>query len=78
MPDSRGAELEMAERIRKKVEETQFDGIAEGPLRITISGGICTYPHDASTGVEVLVEADKALYAAKTGGRNKTRSCRPL
>ncbi len=78
MPDSRGAEHEMAERIRKKVEETEFNGIAEGPLRITISAGICTYPNDASSGADVLVNADRALYAAKTGGRNRTRSCREI
>jgi diguanylate cyclase (GGDEF)-like protein len=78
MPDSRGAEHEMAERIRKKVAGTEFNGIAEGPLRITVSGGICTYPHDAQSGVDVLVNADKALYAAKAGGRNRMRSCREM
>ena len=78
MPDSKGAEHEVAERIRKKVEETEFNGIAEGPLRITISGGLCTYPNDASSGTDVLVQADKALYAAKASGRNRTRSCREM
>jgi diguanylate cyclase (GGDEF)-like protein len=73
MPDSRGAELEMAERIRKKIEETEFVGIAQGPIRITISGGLCTYPDNAKTTAEVLTKADMALYAAKTGGRNRTR-----
>jgi diguanylate cyclase (GGDEF)-like protein len=78
MPDSKGAEHEMAERIRKKVEESEFIGIAEGPLKITISGGICTYPNDAGTGADVLAQADKALYAAKADGRNRTRSCREM
>lgn len=78
MPDSKGAEQEMAERIRKKVEETEFNGIAEGPLRITISGGLCTYPNDAGSGTDVLVQADKALYAAKASGRNRTYSCREM
>jgi diguanylate cyclase (GGDEF)-like protein len=78
MPDSSGAEHEMADRIRKKVEEKPFDGIADGPLRITISGGICTYPNDARSGAEVLIKADKALYAAKEGGRNRTLACRDL
>jgi diguanylate cyclase (GGDEF)-like protein len=78
MPDSRGAEHEMAERIRKKVEETEFTGIAEGPLRITLSGGICTYPNDAKTGADVLIKADKALYAAKAGGRNRTYACHEM
>jgi diguanylate cyclase (GGDEF)-like protein len=75
MPDSKGAELEMAERIRKTIEGTEFVGISEGPLRITISGGICTYPHDAASVVDVLARADMALYAAKKSGRNTTRRC---
>jgi diguanylate cyclase (GGDEF)-like protein len=74
MPESRGAELEMAERIRKKVEDTEFTGIAEGPIRVTISGGLCTYPDDAGSLNDILARADKALYAAKTEGRNRTRS----
>ncbi len=74
MPESRGAELEMAERIRKKVEDAEFTGIAEGALRVTISGGLCTYPDDAGSLNDILVRADKALYAAKTEGRNRTRS----
>ncbi len=78
MPDSRGAEHEMAERIRKKVEGMEFSGIAEGPLKITISGGLCTYPNDAKSGADVLAQADKALYAAKANGRNRTRSCREM
>jgi diguanylate cyclase (GGDEF)-like protein len=76
MPDSKGAEHEMAERIRKRVEETEFEGIADASIRITLSGGICTYPNDANSGIDVLVQADKALYAAKTGGRNRTLACR--
>jgi len=72
MPESRGAELELAERIRKKIEETEFSGIADGPMRTTISGGLCTYPRDAATIDAVLDRADKALYTAKTNGRNRT------
>ncbi len=74
MPESRSAELEMAERIRKKIEETEFVGIAEGPIRVTISGGLCTYPNDAASIDDLLAKADKALYSAKTGGRNRTLS----
>jgi diguanylate cyclase (GGDEF)-like protein len=74
MPQSRGAERDFAERIRKKVEETEFAGIAENIIRITISGGICTYPNHAGSLDELLANADKALYAAKKGGRNRTQS----
>jgi diguanylate cyclase (GGDEF)-like protein len=78
MPDSKGAEREVAERIRKKIESTEFTGIADTPLRITISGGVCTYPRDALSVNELLDKADKGLYTAKTGGRNKTCYCEPL
>jgi diguanylate cyclase (GGDEF)-like protein len=78
MPDSKGAEREVAERIRKKIENTEFTGIADTPLRITISGGVCTYPRDARNTNELLDKADKRLYTAKTGGRNKTCYCEPL
>jgi diguanylate cyclase (GGDEF)-like protein len=78
MPDSNGAEREMAERIREKIESTEFTGIADTPLRITISGGVCTYPRDAQSVNELLDKADKGLYMAKIGGRNKTCYCEPL
>jgi diguanylate cyclase (GGDEF)-like protein len=78
MPDSKGAEREVAERIRKKIESTEFTGIADTPLRITISGGVCTYPRDAQSVNELLDKADKGLYTAKIGGRNKTCHFEPL
>jgi diguanylate cyclase (GGDEF)-like protein len=74
MPESRGAELEMAERIRKKVEETEFVGIAAVPIRITVSGGLCTYPNDAISIDDLVAKADKALYFAKEAGRNRTHA----
>jgi diguanylate cyclase (GGDEF)-like protein len=74
MPESRGAELEMAERIRKKIEETEFAGISGGPIRITVSGGLCTYPNDATSIDDLIARADEALYSAKAGGKNRTRS----
>ncbi len=77
MPDSKGAEREVAERIRKKIEGTEFTGIADSPLRITISGGVCTYPRDAQSVNELLDKVDKGLYMAKSGGRNKTCSYEP-
>lgn len=78
MPESNGMEMEAAERIRKKIEETEFWGIAEEPIRITISGGVCTYPRDAASVNELLDKADKGLYFAKTGGRNRTRYWEPM
>jgi len=73
MPDSKGAEMEAAERIRQKVEEAEFSGIAGGPLKITISAGVCSYPHEAASTTELLDKTDKGLYLAKNGGRNRTQ-----
>ncbi len=75
MPESNGSERDSAERIRKVIEETDFKGIGDGPTRITISGGICTYPRDARTAEELLDKADRGLYAAKTSGRNRICFC---
>lgn len=75
MPDSKGAEMEAAERIRKKVEEAAFTGVAEGPFRITISAGVCSYPREAKSVTELLDKADKGLYTAKNTGRNRTCNC---
>jgi diguanylate cyclase (GGDEF)-like protein len=78
MPESNGSEMVVAERIRKKIEEAEFPGIAERPIKITISGGVCTYPRDAASVNELLDKTDKGLYAAKTCGRNRTSYCEPV
>jgi diguanylate cyclase (GGDEF)-like protein len=70
--------MEVAERIRQKIEEAEFTGIAERPIKITISGGVCTYPRDAASVNELLDKTDKGLYVAKSCGRNKTSYCEPL
>ena len=64
----------MAERLRKLVEASaiEFDG---KQLQATISIGLAGYPSTPCKTPEQLVEAaDKALYRAKDGGRN--RVCR--
>lgn len=71
MPDSADAEVELAERIRKKVEEAEFRIVPGPPVKITISAGVATYPRDASTVFELLDRADIGLYKAKNLGRNR-------
>jgi diguanylate cyclase (GGDEF)-like protein len=58
----------IAERIRTKLESTA--GPTGGP--VTISCGVAAYPDDAETAQAVLEAADRALYAAKRAGRNRT------
>lgn len=59
--------LNLAERIRKKMETSLFvDGRA-----VTASFGIASFPDDAEWKEELLEKADKALYVAKERGKNR-------
>jgi predicted signal transduction protein with EAL and GGDEF domain len=46
----------------------------KGPLQVTCSLGVSEYPRDASTREALFQRADAALYEAKNGGRNQTRT----
>jgi len=39
--------------------------------RLTVSGGVATFPGDGNHGTELIGHADEALYKAKSGGRNR-------
>lgn len=63
--------LNHAEHLREVIEQNPFPDGEKQPLgRITISGGIASYPEDADSAGELLRLADEALYRAKNGGRN--------
>jgi len=62
---------DIAERIRKIIERSQFPGLPEG-VRVTISLGVASYPQDAQMPEELVKKADEALYRAKHSGRNRT------
>jgi diguanylate cyclase (GGDEF)-like protein len=58
--------MEVAERIRKRVEATEF------PSRsITVSIGVAEFPKDAADVNALVAVADEALYVAKNEGRNQ-------
>jgi len=62
---------QIAERIRRQVEESEF---LHGPQRIklTLSGGVASWPDfDASSPEALVKRADESLYASKEGGRNR-------
>jgi PleD family two-component response regulator len=44
---------------------------------VTISAGLATVPDDARSTEELVANADRALYAAKRGGRNGTVPAHP-
>jgi diguanylate cyclase (GGDEF)-like protein len=79
MPEVEKTEaLKAAERIRSTIAEHAFHHREQQPLgRISISGGIASWPADGSD-VELLIRcADEALYEAKRGGRDRVISYYP-
>lgn len=68
---------EIAERLRVAVETHEFEHEEVQPHHaITVSIGVCTYPHLAVNKEELIYRADMALYQAKHHGRNRVRVCR--
>ena len=72
--DAAGA-MVVAETIRKRVEDLRIEN-KEAPYPwITVSIGIATIaPASGDLPTELVMMADKSLYAAKNAGRNKIRS----
>ncbi|WP_392485922.1 diguanylate cyclase domain-containing protein [Haloimpatiens sp. FM7315] len=63
--------LEIAERIRKKVEEESKKWM----YSITVSIGVATYPKDGNTINKLVEKAEKANSMAKDSGKNKVIKC---
>jgi two-component system cell cycle response regulator len=59
----------VCDRLRQQVAETEIRA-GETPFRVTISVGIAEFTPGETT-AQLLARADHALYAAKTGGRNR-------
>jgi diguanylate cyclase (GGDEF)-like protein len=60
--------FELAERARVALERT----FADEPVPLTASFGTVAFPEDGTTAASLLETADRALYAAKRGGRNRS------
>jgi diguanylate cyclase (GGDEF)-like protein len=63
--------MEVAERIRTRVAGTPLE-LDHRRVVSSISIGIACYPEDGRTLDSLAAHADRALYAAKQDGRNKT------
>ncbi|MBI5048512.1 MAG: diguanylate cyclase [Deltaproteobacteria bacterium] len=62
-----------AERMRKAVEDANLSNDANNPLKVTISIGVAIYPQQGlENSDDIIKAADKVLYCAKKGGRNRT------
>jgi diguanylate cyclase (GGDEF)-like protein len=61
-----------AEKIRLAIENFPYPNGKTQPMgRVTVSGGVSTYPMDGRTSTELISGADQALYQAKNAGRNR-------
>lgn len=67
--DKEGASI-TAQRIREKIEEHKFI-LQEKEVKVTASLGVAIYPYNAENKIELIRKADKALYRAKTTGKNR-------
>jgi two-component system cell cycle response regulator len=77
MPETQAADaLQVAERLRGKVAETEFaiDEAGTQVLPVTVSIGVATATDCEETADDLLGRADQALYRAKQGGRNRVTS----
>lgn len=70
--------LKVGERIRSRIESHLFEAGRGGTLRLTISIGVATCPAHGTTRESLLDAADKAMYRAKSDGRNRVCSADEL
>jgi diguanylate cyclase (GGDEF)-like protein len=69
---SKVASETIADRIRESVERHSFEHARRLPGgALTVSMGIATCPVDAQTPADLVRCADRALYVAKAGGKNR-------
>lgn len=59
----------LAERIRKELEQTSFDYNGK-TFKLTVSGGLASFPNNSTSPEDLLLMADGALYLAKGAGKN--------
>lgn len=67
---------ELADRLRKQVE-TKPVVVNGEPISVTISCGVACYPDGVITKEALFAAADRALYEAKSAGRNCVKSAVP-
>ncbi|MEW5945291.1 MAG: diguanylate cyclase [bacterium] len=69
-----GEAFPVGEKLRSAMEKDPFYVVAEGkqvPLGITVSIGVSNYPADAQDAQALISRADRAMYLAKSQGRNR-------
>ncbi|MFW5837496.1 MAG: diguanylate cyclase [Desulfovibrionaceae bacterium] len=72
---SPGSAEQVAEDIRRAVEEHEFALPSGGFVHKTVSIGVCEHPDDAPSLNKAINAADAALYECKRKGRNRVMRC---
>jgi diguanylate cyclase (GGDEF)-like protein len=70
--------MSIAERIRATVADAWFDGGRGEAMQLSVSIGVATYPDHGRSREDLLDLSDKAMYRAKSIGRNKVCSASDL
>jgi diguanylate cyclase (GGDEF)-like protein len=73
--DERGA-CQLAERVRQELAAATFP-TELGPLQVTCSVGVASFPAAGKTWEALFKSTDEALYASKRGGRNRVTAWSP-
>jgi len=63
--------IEIAEKIRKNIEEKEIQIDENRKIKVTISSGISVYKENTENIDDLFIVADKKLYKAKKEGRNR-------
>lgn len=72
LPNTAGSDaFKVAERIRSVIADHPIPLTARQTLNVTASLGFSTFPIEVSSEETLMQEADRALYQAKEGGRNR-------
>jgi len=75
--NNEGATREVAEKLRKAVEQTPLKLPSGATLKKTLSLGTADFPGDAEQLYKTIKYADVALYRAKGEGRNRVEVFNP-
>jgi diguanylate cyclase (GGDEF)-like protein len=74
LPDTGAHEaVQVADRIRTKIENHKFTGGRRLQIRLTASIGLAVFPDDAFSPHQLIACADTAMYAAKAANKNCVR-----
>ena len=66
--------VERAEQLRRLTEGSPVC-YRDSLISVTASFGVATFPHHGTTADDLITAADRALYAAKSNGRNRVTAC---